>query len=379
MLQTWGLTKAGFKQKDLSSIKDDLESALRREVDPTLHFGSGTITGVLTGIVANQAAQVWEALSGLCNSLKPDSATGRALDALCSLTGTYRYRASYSRVKALVKLAAHTSLPKGSRIKTGNGHFFKTTSTITNNSPEDASIEADFIAEDTGPKIALSDSAVTIMTPVSGWYSVSILDTYEEGRVDETDDELRIRRIRNLRALGSSTIDSMRSRLGELHGVEAIFIKEGEQSFEVVIKGGNDLEIAQTIWACKPLGVKSVGSLVQTIHDSIKQERLVRFSRPSLKDLTLHANIKVKQKIEENALKNLLAEFARHHFSLGTEIYPSRFFTALLAHSEVLDVLTLQLRERSSGNIIGSEIKENEIASLGFKDIYIEQILETLS
>jgi uncharacterized phage protein gp47/JayE len=378
MLPTWGLSKIGFKQKDLSTIKDELEDALRREVDPTLHFSSGSIAGILTGIVANQACQVWESLSGLYNSLQPDAATGRSLDALCSLTGTYRRKASFSKAKAMVKLGKHTSLPRGSRIMTVGGHFFKTTSEVTNNSNDEATKEADFIAESVGPNIAHNDSIATIMTLITGWLSVSIINTYEVGQIDETDDELRIRRIRELRAVGSSTLDSMRSRLGGLYGVEAVYIKEGEHSFEVVIKGGNELEIAQTIWACKPLGVRSTGSITQTVEDSIKQERLVKFSRPTLIHLTLHANIKVKSQFDDNAIKTTLADFARKCFSLGAEVYPSRFFATLLAHTEVLDVITLQLRDRSSGNIAPTEIKKDEIASLSFTDIYIQQIVEAV-
>lgn len=378
MLEPWGLSKIGFKQKDLPTIKDELEQALRREVDPTLHFGSGSIAGILTGIVANQACQVWESLSGLYNSLQPDTATGRALDALCSLTGTFRKQASFSKAKAMVKLGGNASIPTGSRIMTVGGDFFKTTAEITNTSNQEVALEADLIAESVGPKVAPNDSSAKIMTLVSGWSSVSIINTYEIGQPIETDDELRIRRIRELRAVGASTLDSMYSRLRGLHGVEAVYIKEGEHSFEAVIKGGNELEIAQMIWACKPLGVKTVGTITQTVKDSIEQQRQVKFSRPTLIHLTLHANIKVKRQLDDNAIKTTLVEFSRKYFSLGTEVYPSRFFAIFLTHNEVLDVITLQLRERSSGNAAPTEIKEDEIASLSFNDIYIQQIVEAV-
>lgn len=378
MPEACGLSDIGFKPKDLPTIKDELERELRKEVDPTLHFGAGSVAGILTGIVANQAHQVWQALSGLYCSLQPDSASGRALDALCSLTGTYRRRASYSKAKAMVKLGGHISLPAGSRIMTVGGDFFKTTVDITNTTNDEVVLEADFLAESVGPKIAHNDSIATIMTPVSGWSGVSIVKTYEVGRNLEMDDELRVRRIAELRAIGSSTLDSMQSRLGQLNGVEAVYIKEGEHNFEVVIKGGNEVEIAQTIWASKPLGVKSAGGISQTIKDAIKQERTVKFSRPKLINLTLHANIKVRRQLDDTAIKLALAEFARKYFRLGAEVYPSRFFSIFLAHSDVLDVITLQLRERSSGIVAPTEIKEDEIASLSFKDIYIAQIVEPM-
>ena len=63
-------------------------------------------------------------------------------------------------------------------------------------------------------------------------------------------------------------------------------------------------------------------------------------------------------------------------FIFLTASYPSRFFATLLADQNVLDVVTLQLRERRTGSIAPTEIKEDEIPSLALKDIFIEQIVE---
>jgi uncharacterized phage protein gp47/JayE len=377
MPQAWGLSDAGFKPKELNIIKEELETALKNEVDPYLHFGPGSVASVLVGIIANQSRQVWEALAGLYHSLRPDAASGSALDALCSLTGTYRRRASFSRVTAKLTLDAHTALPAGSRIKTIGGDFFRTTADVNNDAANKNEIEVDFIAEEVGPKLAHDGSAAEIMTPTAGWSSAVIIKTYFSGRYNETDDELRIRRVVELRATGSSTLDAMRSRLLQLNGVEAVHVKEGEHSFEVIIKGGNVREIAQTIWQCKPLGIKSSGDIKEEIEDSFKQSRIVKFSRPKLIHLTLHANLRVRQLLDEPVFKASLAEFARNHFELGAEIYPSRLFATILSSDNVLDVITLQIRERYSGRMAPSEIKDDEIASLSLNDIYLEQVVES--
>src|SRR5690606_26980925 len=132
----------------------------------------------------------------------------------------------------------------------------------------------------------------------------------------------------------------MRSRLLELDGVEAVHIKEGEHSFEIIVKGGKESEIANTIWQCKPLGVKTNGSIEQKIKDSFGQDRAIKFSRPNLVYLTLHANLKVKKILDETLIKTKIADFARSHFALGSEVYPSRFFASFLANADVLDVIT---------------------------------------
>lgn len=378
MSQLWGLSDAGFRPKDLNEIKKEIEHTLKNEVDPYLHFGPGSVAGVLVGIIAHQSRQVWEALSGLYHSLQPDAASGRALDALCSLTGTYRRKASFSRIKAMVSLDSNTTLPEGARIRTIAGDFFKTAAEVKNDTAKGVVVEVDLVAEEAGPKQGHDDAVAEIMTPIAGWSSAIVSKTYEVGRYDESDEDLRVRRIVELRATGSSTLDAMRSRLLQLKGVEAVHIKEGEHSFEVIIKGGEEQEIAHTIWQCKALGVKSSGSIEAKIEDAFKQERMIRFSRPKLMHLTLHANLKVKQQLDETAFKASLADFARSHFKLGSEVYPSRFFAVILASEHVLDVMSLQLRDRVSGRITANEIKDDEIASLSLNDIFIEQVVESV-
>jgi uncharacterized phage protein gp47/JayE len=323
---------------------------------------------MLTGIMANQSRQVWECLNGLYHSLRPDEATGRALEALCSLTGTYRKKATYSRATANLTLDAKTTVPAGSIIKTINGHTFKTTTEIKNDTNGETQREVDLIAEAQGPLYAHPNTVATIMTPIAGWSSAIIVKTYETGTYDETDHELRKRRIEELRASGAATLDAMYALLKEVKGVEALFIKEDEHAFEVVIKGGNAQEIAQTIWDCKPLGVKSEGSISQRVKDVLEQERIIRFSRPTEIPLKLTIQLKVLKELDKDALKLSLVEFARIHFKLGTDVYPSRFLSVILADENVLDVLELKFPEAPT------HIKENEIASLGFNDIEIKQV-----
>jgi uncharacterized phage protein gp47/JayE len=381
MPEIFGLTEQGFKAKDFTAIKNDLEAELRREVDPDLHFGEGSVAGILTAIVANQARQVWEVAQGLYHSLQPHTATGLALDALCSITGTYRRKAAYSRAKAMVTLDSKMALPKDSRIQTINGHLFKVTAEVRNKEPFRADIEADLIAEDVGPINASAKTVAKIMTPVAGWSKAVITHIYETGRFDETDDELRLRRIAELRAHGSSTAQAIRARLMSLDHVEAVHIKESAQSFEVIIKGGKDEEIAQTIWQCKPLGVETSGTTLIAILDSLEQYRTIRFSRPHVVHYSLQATLKVKKLLNDgelDALKNTLVDFGVKHFKLGAKVYPSRFYGVMLDYPHVADVINLELKERLSEEYTTMAIRSNQIASLAFSDIHLQQTLEAV-
>jgi uncharacterized phage protein gp47/JayE len=379
MAELFGLSDKGFRAKDFSTIKDELEKAMLAQVDPTLRFGPDTIAGIIIAIVSNQARQVWESLSGLYHSLQPDTASGRALDALCSLTGTYRKKSSWSKATVVVTLDAKAKAPKDTRLESVSGHIFKVTKEVLNTANSKADIEVEAIAEVAGPIIAHRDTKAKIMMLVPGLIEAVFKLTYEIGRVDETDDELRLRRMIELKATGSSTADAIRSRLKRLDQVEAVYLKESSRSFEAIIKGGKDQDIANTIWLSKPLGVETAGSIECTITDSIGTPRKIRFSRPVEIPLTLHANLKVKRRLEDgelNSLKTASIDCSKKHFSLGSEVYASRFFATFLNDQLVLDVMTLQLRDRASGNASPTEIKPEQIATLAFKDIYIEQVVE---
>jgi hypothetical protein len=161
--------------------------------------------------------------------------------------------------------------------------------------------------------------------------------------------------------------------------VEDVYIKENIRNFEVVIKGGNNEEIAQTIWKCKPLGIQTTGSVSVSLNDSIGQVRTINFSRPQAISLKLHASLLVKTILEQNEidfLKNALLNFAANNFKLGYEVYPSRFFHVFLSHAKVLDVKNLSLTEVESSSELKTQIKAHQIASLSFDDLDIQQTIE---
>lgn len=379
MPQAYGLTDKGFKAKDLSTIESDLQTGLRKHVDATLRFGADSVAGVITAIVAMEARQVWESLSGLYNSLQPDTSTGRALDALCSLTGTYRKLASKSRTKAIFTLKPNSEVPKGSLVLTTGGYLFKVSAAVVNKESTEKEIQADLEADEFGAIIAHPKTIGEIKTPVTGWSKVVFTQTDHVGNFLETDDELRLRRMNQLRAAGTSTVDAVRERIRRIAGVQAVILKETNHSFEAIVMGGEDKEIAQTIWHCRPIGVGTTGKIKCIITNSIKEEKEIFFSRPTEIPLTLEAHLKVKRALNDddtNRIKNAIADFAKLHFSLGSEVYSSRFFAVLLSDSLILDVTNLQFRIKATGNV-PSEIKPEEIASLTPSDITIKPNVET--
>lgn len=89
-MSEYGLTPRGFRPKPFEIIQAEIRESFKTQISPTLSFEPNTIAGQLTGIFAAKIRELWEVAAGVYTSLDADSAEGRALTALSSLTGTIR-------------------------------------------------------------------------------------------------------------------------------------------------------------------------------------------------------------------------------------------------------------------------------------------------
>lgn len=88
------------------------------------------------------------------------------------------------------------------------------------------------------------------------------------GRFLETDSQLRLRRIQSLTIRGASTLEAIRSGVNQLNGVSETQVFENTtltrdnngreaKSFEVIVQGGVNQEIADKIFELKPAGIST--------------------------------------------------------------------------------------------------------------------------
>lgn len=144
--------------------------------------------------------------------------------------------------------------------------------------------------------ISLPASTLTeIVTPVTGWNSVTNPQAGVTGRAVETDSEFRIRREQAVIS-GNATDESIRSAI--LNNVSSVTSCEvfsnrtdsidsesrPAHSFEAVVEGGSDNDVAEEIWLRQPSGIASYGNVNGgsgiTIQDSLGHDQIIKFSRP---------------------------------------------------------------------------------------------------
>ncbi len=145
--------------------------------------------------------------------------------------------------------------------------------------------------------IPVNSGTVTIIaTAVLGLSSVNNVSAFLNGRLLETDEELRRRHSISTANIGTSSPDSIESRIREIDLVTSATFFENitmivdsrglpPKSFEVVVSGGTDSDIAETIYNLKPSGIETHGNTTVVIEDSDGNEQGIKFTRPIEKNV----------------------------------------------------------------------------------------------
>lgn len=279
---TYGLTASGLSVPTTDVIREGLNTFLRNTFGASINVGDTSILGQITGILAERLASLWQALEAVNSSQDPDKATGAALDAICSLTGTFRPAARYSTVTLTLTGAPTTpvvannksetnstgvvfvhvedgtitavaawaagTFALGNRVTNGGNVYQCITAGTSVSGPSGTSADStdggtahwtyvgqgtgaiDVLAraESVGPVVAFARDITVKNTSVVGWDGVVNLQDANVGRDVASDGELRLLRSLELATGGSTTINALRAELLEVEGVTAatIFVND---------------------------------------------------------------------------------------------------------------------------------------------------------
>lgn len=195
-------------------------------------------------------------------------------------------------------------------------------------------------AVEDGPTTVALNTVNVIVTPILGWDSVNNPVPATLGTAEESDVELRerFRQSKYLRA--SNTSDALYSALLELEGVQEIrlYVNDTDlvdsigldpHSFLVLILGGSDTEIAQTIWKHTPLGIASKGAQEVSVRTSQGLEQTVKFDRPVY--VPLYAEIELNTFADfpdggEALIAQAISDYVASSQTIGGKVIYSRLF-----------------------------------------------------
>jgi len=204
-----------------------------------------------------------------------------------------------------------------------------------------------FTCEEVGNNTLPANTLTEIVTPVTGWLDVINPSAGVTGTNIETDDQLRLRRSGSI-IQGSGTDEAIRSAIANnIDGVTSVSVTSNRtdsvdaesrpaHSFEAVVEGGDDDEVANEIWRVQPSGIQSYGNTTRNIEDSQGKTQTIKFSRPE----NVYIYIKVRRSLysEETFPTNgdeLIKEnivnwsLLRANINIGTNVILQRLGTPI--------------------------------------------------
>lgn len=188
-----------------------------------------------------------------------------------------------------------------------------------------------------------AESIIEISTSLAGLDSVQNYYAGETGRNIETDQELRLRSQSDHAVAGFNFTDAIKAKvLNEVSGTSYCKVYENDtltdpdangiaaKSWEAVIEGGSDADIADMLRKMKIGGMRSSGTTLVSVKDGDGIPHNIRFTRPS--NLYIWITVTINSyNTEENfpangaaAIKAAMLEYSKK-FNIGDNIVRQKF------------------------------------------------------
>jgi uncharacterized phage protein gp47/JayE len=259
------LTSTGLNLDDFETVRALVVAQLRATISNILDVSPDQPIGQITDITLEHRQQISELLQEIYSAMDPEQATGQSLDALCSMTGTYRNPATYGTVGLTLNLNAATTVPAGS------------IAAVTGDPDNQWILDADVTsvgagnyagtatASETGVIQALAGTITTIVTPVAGWNSVTNALDADEGEEVESDTDLRLRREVELQQGGSTTLGAVVAAVSAIEEVIQVIGYENVRSYVQDGMPPKSIEIVYWSGATSPTPAAVVAEIAETI------------------------------------------------------------------------------------------------------------------
>ena len=326
---------------------EELNSEVKAIFGDNFNVSPESPDGQINGVISESNANLWELAEEAYNAFNPKAASGVTLRNLVQLNGIIPFAATASRVELTISGDSGTSIIAGSFIgDVEETIIFSTDETVL--IPSGGSVVVQATATVTGPRPALADTITEIITPVTGWDSVTNNDPAVLGTDLEKDSDLRARRERSVARDAQAVIDAIFAEIKSVVGVTQLLVLENDtntgpdtnglpaHSINAIVLGGQDQDIAKAIFLKKTLGATSFGNTSAVITDDQSIEHTVSFSRPTeidiyvIVNLTTFANFPVDG---QDLIKQAIIDYSQgiltegRGFSLGDNVINSQLYS----------------------------------------------------
>ena len=254
---------SGIITQNLTEILDERENNLKPIMGEDFVIDKTTPIGNMELADASSELTIQELIAWLIpNQLDANTATGYFLDCICEKNRIYRKQPQYTTLNLKLKGTKDSQFYSGDITVLDNlsGLYYDLNEDCVIG--EDGTVVAKFICQDYGENYPLETSKLDIQTPVVGLDSVELnIDNLNLvlGRLTETDEELRRRRMYSVQQTSTTTLGSIQAVIYSIDGVKHVTYFENDtektddrglpmKSFEFIVDGGDEVEITDAIF-----------------------------------------------------------------------------------------------------------------------------------
>lgn len=354
------IDSAGYHFADYPSFLAWLKDQYRAIYGADVYLEADSQDGQFLAILA-KAFYDTAALGGsVFNSFSPVTAQGVGLSRNVKINGLTRRVPSHSSVELTIVGQAGTVITGGIATDALNQKWLLPTTTI----PDAGTVVATAVAELEGAIEAAMNTVNQIFTPTRGWQTVNNATAATPGAPVETDAELRVRQAQSTANPSLTVLDGTVGGVANLAGVTKVRGYENDtgstdgngipvHSISLVVVGGDDVEIAQTIQVHKTPGCGTFGDTTELVYDAHGMPINISFERAvtaSIQvEITIAAGVGWSSDYEE-LLQNALAA-AINTNSIGAVIFYTKLFApAYLAGTPAagtFDVAAIEIGKNS--------------------------------
>lgn len=350
-----GLTLATFTEiRDAILARQRASSAL----GPTIVATPDSPLGQINGIAAEKIRELEELQQKIWQSFDPNSASGTHLSNLGAIVGVKRQAATKAAVTATVTLNDGVTLTPGRQVSVAGDttQVFETIEEVSNATGSPGTFSVDMRAIEAGSSyFAAAGTLTNILTPVSGWTAVTNASDSVVGLDLESDSAFRLRREQSLSVTGSGTREAIQAQVLNVSGVTSSTVLVNRtsatdsdglppNSFEVVVAGGANDDIAEALLLQWPAGIQAFGSSSGTAQSEFFGAQTLNFSRPTLVPVYVDFELVTDSDYPgDAAFKAAVAQAANAFFPLGGDVIRAKLFDLAFNVAGVLNVTTLEL------------------------------------
>jgi uncharacterized phage protein gp47/JayE len=336
------LTSSGFVLATLSDRLAQLEAAMQAIFGPNINLDPNAVDGETIGIFGESIANLELLAQYIYQSFDPNTAIGAALSRLVQLNGIRRLPGAYSTVQVTCTGTQGTAIPASSLVQSADGSTtWKTTEDVTIDATGQATATAQ--ASAMGPLAAPIGTLTIIGTPLYGWQSVTNTAAAVLGQLEETDEQLRIRRAQSTATPAQGIVDALYGALLNLTGVTQVVLYENPtgavdangmaaHSLYAVVQGGATADILQTLWLKKSVGPVLLGATSGQVYDSRGNPHTMYFDRPQSVNVYVTVNLTKRPGWPVDGairIANAIVAWGQANQKIGQDVVQSALYTPI--------------------------------------------------